>query len=65
MTGKRKIHKKLDIPPKSMQISSVECGVEYPTVTTDNWRDVTCQKCLEKTEKTDKTDKTEVRHQVV
>jgi len=46
----RKIHKILDEPPKKMQISEVECGVEYPTVTTDNWVDVTCQKCLEKKE---------------
>jgi len=46
----RKIHKKLDEPPKEMQISEVECGVEYPTVTTEKWEDVTCPKCLEKKE---------------
>lgn len=44
----RKIHKKLDLPPKNLRFSSVECGVDYPTVTTDNWRDVTCRKCLDK-----------------
>lgn len=46
----RKIHKKLDLPPKDLRISVVECGVEYPTVTTDNWEDTTCPKCLEKKE---------------
>jgi len=44
----RKIHKILDEPPKSMQMSPVECGVKYPTVTTDNWPDVTCLRCKEK-----------------
>lgn len=46
----RKIHKKLGEPPKKMQISEVECGVEYPTVTTEKWEDTTCPKCLEKKE---------------
>ncbi len=46
----RKIHKKLDMLPKRMQLSPVECGAEYPTVVTDNWRDATCPKCLLKKE---------------
>jgi len=50
----RKIHKKLDAPPKNLLMSPVECGVEYPTVTSDKWRDVTCPKCLEKKEENDK-----------
>jgi len=44
----RKIHKRLDIPPQNLNISIVECGVDYPTVTTETWRDVTCRKCNEK-----------------
>ena len=44
----RKIHKKLDRDRKVFRIPSVECAVEYPTVVTDNWRDVTCPKCKEK-----------------
>jgi len=56
----RKIHKNLDEPPKIMQLSPVECEVEYPTVTTDNWDNATCPKCLKK-----KKHGKEVRHQVV
>ena len=41
----RKIHKKLDEPPKKMQISEVECEAEYPSSVTDNWDDATCEKC--------------------
>lgn len=41
----RKIHKKLDQPPKKTQTSEVECEAEYPGSVTDNWNDATCEKC--------------------
>lgn len=44
----RKIHKRLEEPPEEMESSEVECGVEYANAATDNWDDVTCQKCLDK-----------------
>jgi len=41
----RKVHKKLDRPPKNLRMATVECLVEYPTVVTDHWFKATCKKC--------------------
>ena len=42
----RKIHKKLEVPPRKAEDSEVECGAEYSASVTDKWVDTTCEKCL-------------------